>query len=160
MNKYLLYLLIILNFILQTTIFQYFRIAGILPNTALILVIIISLLNGRKKGITAGILAGLLQDFFFSRAIGINLLIYLFISYFIGGLEKKLFKDNLLTPIFLIAVSTIFYYLIYCLILYFLNYSSNFWFVLKKVTLFEMVYNITVGIFVYKWFYYKYYVSK
>lgn len=160
MNVYLLVLLIIGNFLLQSTIFQYFRIAGILPNTALVIIVIISILNGRKKGITAGIITGLLQDLFFSRAIGVNTLIYMLIGYIIGGFEKKLFKDNLLTPIFLITVSTFFYHSVYFLLMYFLNQPFNFLFVLRKIALIEAIYNLFIGIFIYKCFYKQLYRNR
>ncbi len=151
MNVKLLTLIVVVNFLLQTTIFQYFRIAGILPNTALIIVVVVSILSGRKKGITAGVLAGILQDLFFSRAIGVNTGIYVLIGYIIGGLEKKLFKDNNLTPLFLINFSTVFYHLVYLIIMYFFKIPINFWSIFRRIIIIEAIYNALIGIIVYKW---------
>lgn len=160
MKGNVLSLIIIFNFLLQSTIFQHLRIANVLPNTALIIIVIISILNGRKKGITAGVLAGLLQDLFFSRAIGVNTLIYVLIGYVIGGLEKKLFKDNYLTPIFLISLSTLFYHVIYFVIMYFLKSDIGFMFMLEKIFLVEFIYNCVIGIFIYRIFYKNLYSHK
>jgi len=160
MRGKLIYLIVILNFILQTTLFQGFRINGIIPNTSLILIVVISIFYGHEKGIVSGIVAGLLQDFFFSKAIGINLLIYTIIAYFIGGLKKKLFKDNFLTPILLIFISTIFYNFAYFVIMYFLRESFNFFFIIKKIILLESLLNMTVGLLIYKIFYQYYYSNR
>ena len=43
-------LIVVLNFILQTTLFPYLAIQGVFPNTALIIVTSYSLLRGSKEG--------------------------------------------------------------------------------------------------------------
>ncbi|MCG8538903.1 MAG: rod shape-determining protein MreD [Clostridia bacterium] len=157
MKGYLLFAMVIGNFILQTTIFQYFRVAGILLNTALLIVVTISTIYGRKDGVTAGILAGLLQDLFFSKAIGINILIYASIGYIIGGIEDKIFKDNYITPSLLISCSTLYYHTLYFVLMYFLRYAIIYMDILKSVVLVEMIYNLIVGIIFYRIFYRRVY---
>lgn len=150
MNGYFLFFIIIINFILQSTVFQHFRIGGVLPNTALIIVVSISMLSGRKKGITAGIVTGILQDIFFSKAIGINVLIYAFLGYFIGGVEGRLFKDNYITPLILISLSTFFYHSIYYILMHFLRHSVDYLSVLRTTIFTETIYNSIVGILMYR----------
>ncbi len=150
MQDNILILLITGNFILQSTIFQYFRIFGVLANSALILVVIISLLCGRKKGVAAGFLAGILQDLFFSRAIGIHILIYISIAYLIGGLENKIFKDNIVAPLILVTVSTLGYHLFYYVIMFFLSHEIDILFILRNVFSIEVIYNVVLGVLVYK----------
>lgn len=150
MNGYLLFFIIIINFILQSTVFQHFRIGGILPNTALIIVVSISMLSGRKKGITAGIVTGIMQDIFFSKAIGINILIYTFLGYLIGGVEGRLFKDNYITPLILISLSTFFYHSIYYILMHFLRHSVDYLSVLRTTIFTETIYNSIVGIIMYR----------
>lgn len=157
MNGYLITLMILCNFILQATVLQHFRIAGILPNTALIIVITISILYGRKKGITAAITAGLLQDIFFSEALGINILIYIFIAYLIGGLESRVFKDNYITPLLLICLSTFFYHSTYFVLMHFLRHSVTYLSVLKTIVFAEIIYNSILGIIFYRVFYNRVY---
>ncbi|WP_432664231.1 rod shape-determining protein MreD [Wukongibacter baidiensis] len=157
MNVYWLVAMIIGNFILQSTIFQYFRIGGILPNTALLIVVTISILYGRKRGVMTGIIAGLLQDLFFGKAIGINILIYSSIGYIIGGVENKVFKDNLVTPFLFILSTTIYYHSIYFVFMHFLRQPVNYLTVLKSVVMIEVVYNLVVGIVFYRIFYRKVY---
>lgn len=160
MNGYLLTLIIICNFVLQATVLQHFRIAGILPNTALIIVVTISILYGRKKGIRSAVIAGLLQDIFFSKALGINILIYTFIAYSIGGLESRVFKDNYLTPLLLISLSTFFYHSMYFVLMHFLRHSVSYLSVLQTITFAEIIYNSIVGIVFYRVFFNRVYYNR
>jgi rod shape-determining protein MreD len=148
------------NFILQATVLQHFRIDGVLPNTALIIVVIISILYGRKKGIASGIIAGVLQDIFFSKGLGINILIYTFTAYSIGGFESRVFKDNYLTPLLLLSLSTFFYHSIYFVLMHFLRHSVTYLSVLKTVTVTETIYNSILGIIIYRVFYNRVYYSR
>lgn len=157
MNGYMLVAMIIGNFILQSTIFQYFRISGILPNTALIIVVTFSVIYGRKKGLVAGFFCGVLQDIFFSKALGINILIYLSIGYIIGGVENKIFKDNYITPLLLIVFTTVYYHSIYFVFMHFLKHSISYIDVLKSIILPEVLYNCVVGIIFYRVFYKRVY---
>lgn len=157
MKTKIIFLIVLLNFIFQSTIFQFFRISGILANTGLILVVAISILYGRETGLSTGFLTGVLQDIFFSKAIGINILIYLLIAYTIGGLRRKLFKDNYLTPAILIVLATFFYHLSYFIIMYFLKNSISFSLIFKDILPIESLLNIVIGLLIYKKFYeYKY----
>ncbi len=149
MEGNILILLIFGNFILQSTILQHFSIASVMPNTALILVVIVSMLEGKKKGITAGGLAGLLQDLFFSRALGVNIMIYITIAYLIGTLENKIFKDNIFAPLLLIISSTFLYHLLNYIIMFFLISEVDFIFIIKRIFIIEVLYNVAIGIFIY-----------
>ena len=63
-------LIVVLNFILQTTLFPYLAIQGVFPNTALIIVTSYSLLRGSKEGALVGAGTGFLMDVFFHTYIG------------------------------------------------------------------------------------------
>jgi len=153
MKNYHVYLIMIINFIFQSTLIQGLSIKGVLPNTALILIVIISIFYGREKGLIASTTAGFLQDMYFSKAIGINLLIYSLISYGIGGFKTKLMRENILTPILLIFISTITYYFFLCIILFFLREKLDILYILKDVILLETLLNIGIGLIIYKLLY-------
>ncbi len=128
-----------------------------IPNTALILIVVISILYGREPGIKAALMAGLLQDVFFIKDIGVNLLIYMLIAYIIDEVRKRLFKDNFLTPALLIILSTVFYHGSYFIIMYFLRNSISFILIFRKIVPIESLLNTIVGLLVYKRFYeYRY----
>ncbi|NMB08695.1 MAG: rod shape-determining protein MreD [Tissierellia bacterium] len=152
MNFITIFLIIIINFIIQSTILPSLRILGVAPNTGLIIIVLISLLRGKTVGSIVGILIGLLQDIIFSTVIGVNGIIYFFIAYIIGMNEEKLAKDNILIPILLSFFATMFYHLLYYLFMFFLGHSINFYAFFKKIVLLEMLYNGLLSILFYKLF--------
>ncbi len=152
MNILIIFLIIVINFILQSTILSYASIFGILPNTSLIIIVTIALLKGKKTGSITGLLVGLLQDIMFSPVIGVNGFIYFFIGYFVGMSEGKLSKDNMLIPFIMTAGTTIAYHLFHCLFMFFLAHNIDFSAFFKKVVFFEMIYNSLLSILFYRWF--------
>lgn len=145
-------LIIIINFIFQSTILPGLSLFGVVPNTGLIIVVLISLLRGKRIGSIAGLLIGLLQDIIFSTVIGVNGIIFFFIGYIIGMNEGKLAKDNILIPVFITFLATLSYHLLYYLFMFFLGHSINFSIFFKKVVLLEMLYNSLLSILFYKLF--------
>ena len=109
----LIILVIILNLIIQSTILPYFSIMGVVPNTSLVLLVLISLAKGKVYGSVSGLIIGMLQDIMFSVTLGINSLIYFLIGYFIGFIEDTFARDNIINPIIFTASSTMFYNIVY-----------------------------------------------
>lgn len=144
-------LIIIGNFILQSTIFSHISILGVVPNTGLIIIVAIGLLKGRRFGGVVGLLVGLLQDIIFSPVIGVNGFIYFFVGYFVGMAEDKLSKDNLLIPFIVTAISTMAYHVFYYIFIYFLGYSIDFAIFFREIVILEILYNSLISIFIYKW---------
>lgn len=143
-------LIAVLNFIVHTTLAPYIRIFGITPNTALILVVVISMLGGLGKGLTFGLAAGLMQDLFFSKALGIHTLIYGLVALGVGLIESKLFKDNRLTPSILIIGATLFFYMFTYSILYLADETNSISYVLTRLIPLEALYNTGVCLLFYR----------
>lgn len=147
-------LIIILNLILQSTVFQWFEIYGVAPNTALILIISFSIYLGKNKGATLGFFVGLLQDIILGRIIGLNALVFMVIGYIVGLMDQKIFKENLLIPFILAAVGTLFYEIINLLLIFLLGYKIELFDIIKKMLFIEVLYNSILSPFIY------FYVSK
>jgi len=49
--------IVIFNFILQSTIIPHIAVLGVVPNTALIIVVSLAILNGKREGAVVGIIA-------------------------------------------------------------------------------------------------------
>ena len=150
MNAFVIILTIIINLILETTIIPSFWIFKVAPNTGLIIVVVLAILNGKTTGAIVGLIVGLLQDVLFSPVIGINSFIYFFVGYLVGIAETKLSKDNILFPILMTILSTFGYHLIYYLFMYFLNYNIHLLKFIKEVVLIEILYNSIISIPVFK----------
>lgn len=145
-------IIIIINFILQSTVFQHIAILGVVPNTALIIIISIALIKGEKIGGITGLLIGFLQDVFFSVTLGANAFAYFFIGYCIGKAEKKVYKEGVIIPVVFTAISTVAYYLLYYIIMYFLSHKISFSFMFRNMGIKELIYNCVLIVPIYKWF--------
>lgn len=149
MSIIILIIAVLLNFLLQSTIFPYMAIFGVVPNTALLIVMCVSLLKGKYYGGFLGIIIGLLQDIVFSSVIGINSFIYFFAGYLIGLAENKLSRDNLFIPILFSIVGTIYYNFIYYTFMFFLSKNIPFLSVSKYIMIIEILYNMVLAIPIY-----------
>ncbi|MFA5525133.1 MAG: rod shape-determining protein MreD [Tissierellales bacterium] len=150
MRYFIIAIIVLVNFILQSTILQYISIFGVIPNTSLILIVCISILAGKKTGSILGLILGFLQDMFFYDVIGIHALIYFIIGYTIGLTDKKVFKENLFLPFIFTALSTISFHLIYYIFMYFQSISIDLIVFFRNIVIIEMVYNSILSIFFYK----------
>ena len=152
MKILLVILTILVNLVIQSTILPYFEIFGVVPNTALIIVVVLALAKGKHYGGIFGLIIGLLQDTMFATTIGINAFIYFFVGYFIGFVEDTFAQDNVINPIIFTAFTTIFYNMFYSLFMFFLSRNITFNEAVKSVFTLEVIYNCIISIFIYKLF--------
>ena len=120
-----------------------------MPNTSLIIIVVIALLKGRKTGSIIGLIMGLLQDIVFSPVIGVNY-IYILLDILLAWLRTNYQKTMHYTICYYIR-STIGYHLFYYLFMFFRAQFKFFCF-FKKIVIFETVYNSLLSILFYKWF--------
>ena len=144
-----LFVIIILNYILQSTIFQAWKLEGVSANLTLVLVIVMTIIYGLEKGLFTAVLAGLLVDVFLSMAVGINLFILVIISILISIIGRPLFTGNKLTLVFMTAISTIFYHLMYFFFMYFLNKGVSFRLVMTHIVPVEIILNSIACVLIY-----------
>ncbi|MCD7855940.1 MAG: rod shape-determining protein MreD [Clostridiales bacterium] len=153
--KYPIYFLItLINFILQTTVFESVSIIGIKPNTAIIIVVSVAFIQGELDGIITGIFAGFFQDSFFSLYLGCHIFIYASVGLICGYCFKAFFKESFLLPIALTAAADLYS----CLVFYILNILLRGYFniltFLSSVVLPEIVYTVLISGLVYRLIYY------
>ena len=141
MNTLIILLMIIFNLVIQTTIIPFFPIMGIVPNTALVLIVVIALKVGRVRGAIFGLIAGFMQDILFSSTIGINAFILFFVGYTVGFAENSFSRENIINPIIFTVVATIFYNFAYSLFLFFLSREIFFIDAVKNIFSIEIIYN-------------------
>lgn len=136
-----LFLIVIVNFILQSTILQNLKINGISANYTLILVVLITIIYGLESGLFTAIFAGLFVDVYLSMAIGLNLFILVIISLLISIIGRPLFIGNKFTLIFMMGISTILYQFMYYFFMYFLNKGIKISEIMIHVIPVEIVFN-------------------
>lgn len=154
MKPIVISLIVILNLILQSTVFQLIKIYGVVPNTALILVISLAIFHGKNKGATIGFLIGILHDIVFGRIIGLNALVFMVTGYLVGLMDQKVFKDNLFIPLILTAVATVFHETVNLLLLFMFGHKIDIFNVVKKMLIVAVIYNSILSPIIY------FYVSK
>ncbi|MCC5911587.1 MAG: rod shape-determining protein MreD [Clostridiaceae bacterium] len=142
-------LIIFINFILHSTLFQHIELKNVVPNTSLILVVCFAINSKKDKGAIIGFIIGLIQDVIFEKVIGLNALAYMLIGYIIGTTNRNIFKDNPIIPFVFTALATVFYYGISLLVIYLLGYSLEYFNILRFMLPFEIIYNSIISVFVY-----------
>ncbi len=91
-------IVLLLTHILQSTIFQYIRIADISPNILVMIVVSFALLRGSKEGAMIGALGGLLYDITFSMTFWSATISYAVLGYLCGKLNPFCYRENFILP--------------------------------------------------------------
>ena len=66
-------ILILLTFVLQTTLMQTFAIASVSPNLPIILTVSFALMRGKREGMFVGAFFGILMDIFYGPVLGFHM---------------------------------------------------------------------------------------
>lgn len=142
---------IIILFLVQSAMFHYFQLAGIMPNLLLILVAATAYMRGRMAGLGVGFFSGLLVDFMFgSYILGLYALLYMLIGYLAGYSNRVYSEDDYTLPIIIIAISDLIYGFFYYVFEFLLRGRLNFPYYLRRLILPEIIYTVAVSIFLYK----------
>lgn len=152
-RKIILGLLIIVTFLLQTTVFQSLSLANIAPNLLLILTVSFGFMRGKKEGLVIGFICGLCIDLFYSDYVGVHALIYMFIGFLNGLLCKVYYDEDIKVPMVLIAVSDLFYGLFMFVSTIFMHGNLKISSYLVHVMFPEMLYTIVAAIVFYRLLY-------
>lgn len=115
-------LIIIVCFLLQSTLFKALSFASISPNLLIVVCASFGFMRGRKEGIFIGFFSGLLIDIFFGEMIGFYALLYMYVGFLNGCFKKMFYPDDIKLPMLLIAGSD---YLIICLSTFSGFYSAS-----------------------------------
>lgn len=136
--------------ILQSTLLQHIAIMGVAPNTALIIVLSMSLLRGSTEGAGVGLFAGLLQDVFFGSSIGYYAFLGLVTGYFAGKFNKGFYRENYVMPMLLTFFATFCYESAIFITSALFRGHLNYLYFLSHMILPEMVYNTVCTVLVYR----------
>ena len=150
MSRYIYLLLLnIVCFVLQTTVFRHLPLGGVVPNILIMITAAFGLMYGRKLGMFSGFVGGLMIDAMFNSVIGLTILIYSFIGYVNGMLNKLYFKERLYIPVITIVLSDLAYGVLYYVCRFMLRGRMDFMFYLMHVMIPEAVYTLIIGVPIY-----------
>lgn len=109
-SKIILYIILIFAFVTtQVTFLNHINIFGVTPNIVIILIVSISLLEGRIHGSAVGFFTGLCLDAVIGIALGFQALLGMLLGLALGNINKRFFKENIFVMAICAFISTILY---------------------------------------------------
>ena len=137
-------LIIIAAMMIQINLLNNFKILGVIPNIGIVLVCALGIVDGTHVGGVTGLVYGLIVDINFGKSVGVFMMLYLIIGVIAGYLKNKISKDNKLSLVFMVLITTIIFELINCGVSVML-YGTEFSFIyLMKVIFIEEAYNMFI----------------
>ena len=131
--------LVFICFILQTSVFELIKLAGIAPNILLIFISSIAVMRGQKPGMIVGFFSGLLMDIF-----------YMMFGFVDGFFHRIYYSDDNILPLVLIGVNDLVYGVIMYILCGLLHNHLRIVYYLKNIILPEIVYTVAVGLVFYQ----------
>ena len=77
-RKIIVALMILISFLLQSTVFKALAIGSISPNLLVVLTSSFGFMRGKKEGLWVGFFCGLLEDIFYGRLLGMHAVMYMY----------------------------------------------------------------------------------
>lgn len=153
MKKIIIHIILIISFIiiylLQAMFFTNFRIAGIMPNLFVILMLYIGLYMGRSCGIIYGIIYGIFIDIWIGKKLGITSIALAIIGLLGGIFDKNLSKDSRITVMFMGAICTIIYEVVVYIMQYIIIGINIEITEFIKILSIEVIYNLLLIVILY-----------
>lgn len=148
-RKIIVALIIIVCYLLQTTLFQHLSFASISPNILIIVVSSFGFMRGRKEGMWIGFFCGLLLDIFNGGIIGFYALLYMYAGYGNGMFHKLFYPEDIKLPMLLISGSDVAVNLMIYFFMFLFRNRYDFSYYFLQLMLPELVYTMVVTIFLY-----------
>lgn len=145
-------LTIIICFLLQTTVLDSLRLAGVMPNLLLILVVSFAFMRGRTEGLIIGFSCGLMVDVLYGAPLGVYSLIYMLTGYINGYFNKLFYVDDIILPLTIITINDVIYNLLIYVLFFVFRNRLDFLYYFRNLILPEVVYTILVTLVLYRLF--------
>ncbi|MCI9008258.1 MAG: rod shape-determining protein MreD [Lachnospiraceae bacterium] len=149
-HKFVVTGIILVSFLLQSTVFQTLSLGSICPNLMVVVTSSFGFMKGKKEGLWVGFFCGLLEDIFYGRLLGMHAMIYMYIGYANGYFNHIFYEDDIKLPIFLIAVSELVYGLGTYVIMFMMRSRFAFAYYMIRIIFPELLYTIVVTLVFYR----------
>ena len=148
-RKIVLFIIISICFVLQTTAFQSIPFTNTAPNLLIIVVAAFGMMRGKTEGMYIGFFSGLLIDIFCGFYLGIYALLYMYVGYLTGLFQKRFYPEDIKLPLLIISASDLISNLIIYVILFLTRSRYDFGYYFGNVIVPELVYTTIITIFLY-----------
>lgn len=142
--------IILICFLLESTVFPSLSFASVTPNLMIIVTSSFGFMRGKKEGMMVGFLSGLLIDIMFSDLIGFYTLIYTVLGYANGFFRKIFYDDDIKLPLILIAASDFLQGNIICIFMFIMRSRFHYFYYLKSIIIPELIYTILITLILYQ----------
>ena len=149
-RKVITFFIILISFLLQSTLFVKLKFGAVSPNLMLVVTSSFGFMRGRKSGIAVGAISGLLVDIFWGQLLGFHTLLYTVIGYLNGSFERLFYDEDIKLPIVLISASEFLYGICIYVFVYMLQGDFAFGTYLFSIIIPELVYTILVTLNLYQ----------
>lgn len=149
LRKITVFVLIIICFILQCSVFSGLALAGIIPNLMLILTSSFGFMRGEREGLVIGFFCGMLSDIFFGSFLGFYALVLMYIGYLNGKFSGIFYPEDIKLPIALIVISDLSYGIVCYILTFLLRGRFQFPYYFMHIILPEALYTILATMFLY-----------
>lgn len=135
----------------QVVVAPHLRVAGVVPNFPLLVVITLALVHGADQGAIAGFAAGLVLDLLGSGPVGAWAFVLTLVGYIAGLFEANIFAEGWLLPFTAALLAGLAAELAYLLVLIVLGGDLPFWRSVSAVVLPRGMYNAVLALAAYPW---------
>jgi rod shape-determining protein MreD len=149
MQKLIILLTVFISILLESALFRFFAVRGVVPNLTLILILCYALYYEEDKTAFIGLLAGLTKDITVGRIVGISAISFMLIGYLTAHYNQKIFAEHVTTPVILTVAATLFHETIYLFFIFFLGYQVHLMYTIPQVWAVQAVYNAVMTVPVY-----------
>ena len=143
-------LVVLIAYLLQTTLIHGIALGGIMPNFILLVAVYVGYINGRVSGTITGLIMGFLLDCQYGTLIGVYAFMYMVIGYGSGYCSRLFYREDYTMPVALVFLGEISYGIMCFLMLFLLRGKLDILFYFKTVVFPELVYSLLFSILVYK----------
>ena len=145
--------LILLNYVLQSTVLIRFSILGVSPDTAIIFIVSYGILRGDVEGAIFGFFTGLTHDLFGAHFVGLYAMLGMLAGFAAGKPFKDYFKDNYFLPFMIVIIATVSYHILFFFISFLLWGRLDFWFFFSSIVFPKTIYTASMAIPLYSLMY-------
>jgi len=143
---FVMVVLVLINFVIQSTLFPHLAILGVTPDTALILIVSYGILRGEIEGAIFGFFTGLVQDLLSGMIIGLFALFGFLTGYVCGKPFKDFFKDNYFLPFAVVVVVSLVYQFAVYVTTILVTGHLEFWHYFTTIILPKTIYTASLSI--------------
>lgn len=150
LRRIIMLLMILIGYLLQSTMFSVLALGGVAPNILIILTSTFGFMRGQKEGMFVGFISGIILDILFGDVLGFYALIYLVIGFLNGFFASIFYPEDIKLPMALISSSEFLCCICIYLFRFLMQGKTNFGYYFLHIILPEIVYTLLVTILVYK----------